>query len=91
MTFKSHKKYFCRKVGGDYFLFPDMSAAGSQNGAFITLNETGAFLWQLIDAGETSADALAASLTGEYDVSAKQAAADVASFLEKLRAAEIIS
>ena len=49
----------------------------------LSLNETGAFLWEHREKG-CNQDELVKALTGEYDVSAREAAADVAAFLEKL-------
>lgn len=48
----------------------------------LTLNESGAFLWQALQEGKDLVEAL----TSEYDVGRQQAAADVEEFLEALRA-----
>jgi len=52
----------------------------------LTLNETGAMLWQLLEKGAEKAD-LVAALTAEYDVTAEQAAADIDAYIEKLNSA----
>lgn len=49
----------------------------------ITLNETGTFLWEHLQA-ETDEKALVAALLDEYDVDAETAAAAVAGFVAKL-------
>lgn len=49
----------------------------------ITLNETGTFLWERLQA-ETDENALVAALLAEYDVDAQTAAAAVAGFVAKL-------
>ena len=49
----------------------------------ITLNETGAFLWERLQS-ETDADALVAALLGEYDVDEATARKSVAGFVQKL-------
>lgn len=49
----------------------------------ITLNDTGAFLWEKLQS-ETDGDALAAALLAEYDVDAETAAKSVAAFVKKL-------
>ena len=50
----------------------------------IKLNETGAFLWQLMQA-ETSEDALVEALLAEYDVDEATARGCVNRFVGKLR------
>ena len=49
----------------------------------ITLNETGAFLWERMQ-DETSQEALVEALLGEYDVDRTMAADCVAAFVKKL-------
>ena len=49
----------------------------------ITLNETGAFLWERLQE-ETDEAALVAALLGEYDVDEDTAKASVAGFVAKL-------
>ena len=49
----------------------------------ITLNETGAFLWERMQ-NETSQEALVEALLGEYDVDRTMAADCVAAFVKKL-------
>ena len=49
----------------------------------ITLNETGAFLWERLNE-ETSEDALVKALLGEYDVDEVTARAAVVNFVKKL-------
>ena len=51
----------------------------------ITLNDTGAFLWEKLQE-ETTQEALVAALLGEYDVDEEMAKASVAAFVEKLNA-----
>ena len=50
----------------------------------ITLNDTDAFLWELLQS-DTDEAALTAALLKEYDVDENTAAASVAAFVEKLR------
>ena len=49
----------------------------------ITLNETGAFLWERLTE-ETTEDALVAALLGEYDCDEATAKQAVAGFVKKL-------
>lgn len=52
----------------------------------ISVNETGAFLWEALSAEHTLVS-LAQTLTGEYQVELPQAEQDVSTFLEQLRRA----
>ena len=57
--------------------------------AMITLNETGAFLWNNI--GEnTTAEELTQALLAEYDVDRETAAADVEEFVSVLESKKVI-
>ena len=55
----------------------------------LTLNETGAMLWQKLEQGAEKSD-LVAALLDEYDVTADMAQADVEEFLQKLKNAGCI-
>ena len=75
-------------IAGDTILVPVGKTVLDSNGLFV-LNELGAFLWdRLPDAKD--ADALLAAVLEEYEVSAEEAARDIAAFLERLRQLEII-
>ena len=50
----------------------------------ITLNDTGKFLWQLLEQ-DTDEDALVNALLAEYDVDAETARGAVARFVAKLK------
>lgn len=56
----------------------------------ISVNETGAFLWNLL-ATQQTADTLAQALTQEYEVELPQAKADAEAFLEQLRKAGAVT
>ncbi len=78
-----------RQVGGHSLVVPVGAQTVNFNG-MITLNETGAFLWQQLQQ-ESTAEALTAALLAEYEVTAEVAAADVAAFIEKLRQAALLA
>lgn len=61
-------------VGPSTKLFPGM----------IRLNETGRFVWELLEQ-EQSEESLADALLDKYEVTREQAAADVDAFLARLR------
>ena len=75
--------FLLREVGDRTVVVP----VGAQTVDFrciMTLNESGAFLWRLLQEGADAA-ALTAALLAEYEVTADKAAADVERFLATLR------
>lgn len=72
-----------RCVGDNHIVVP----VGSRTVDFrciITLNETGAFIWNLLQEDCAAEDVVKAMLE-EYDVSAEVAAADVAAYITAMR------
>lgn len=61
----------------------------SDTNRLTVLNDTGARVWELLDAHET-ADALAAALVGEFEVDRERAERDVAAFIEEMRKRALI-
>ncbi len=57
-------------------------------GKMITLNETGAFIWNLVAEG-LSQEEIAKKLSEEYNVEAETAKADVDSFINKMKEADV--
>lgn len=57
--------------------------------SMITLNDSGAFLWKLLEKGCTE-DELVESLKGEYTVDDKTARADVREFVETMSKADLL-
>ena len=53
-------------------------------GSIYILNPLGAFIWQQLD-GEKSLQEIAVIITGEFDVSAKQAESDLNYFVDELK------
>ncbi len=75
--------FVLKSVGENHIVVP----VGAQTVDFrcmITLNETGAFLWKLLETEQTE-QALVSALLEEYDVTAERAAADVAAFVANLQ------
>ncbi len=81
--------FMLRKVGGQNVVVAVGAASREFNG-IIKLNETGAFLWELLKE-ERSAEELTAALLAEYDITREIAAADVKTFIEKLEGAELLA
>lgn len=85
---KIEKEYILRQIAGDYIIVPVGSAALEFNG-MITVNETGAFLWEKLRKGTTKEELLHAMLE-EYEVSEKEAEADIQEFLQMLQENKIL-
>ncbi len=77
--------FVLRQVADTWVVMPLGQVSLDFNG-MLTLNETGALLWQALEKGG-DAQALTDALTAEYDVSAEQARIDVDAFLAKLQQA----
>lgn len=85
---KIKDSYVLRSVAGENLIVP----VGGNNINFnsaMTLNETGAFLWQLLTA-DTTRDALIAAMTKEYDIDADTAAKDIDIFITSLKEHSIL-
>lgn len=85
---KISKEFVLREIAGSYIVVPFGENTVSFN-AMITLNETGAFLWKLLQE-DKSAEELIDELLKEYDVDFNRAKEDIADFLEKLKKSNII-
>jgi methyltransferase-like protein len=78
-----------RKTGNEYVLVPIANNIADMNSVFI-LNETGAFIWELID-GERSVGDIIKALTDEYETDIVTATKDLSEFIEKMDKYLIIS
>lgn len=81
--------FVLRSVGGHSIVVP-VGAQVVDFNCMITLNETGAFLWQQLQS-EHTAQELTEALLAEYEVDSAVAEADVAQFIEKLQQAELLA
>lgn len=82
------KELIKREIAGDTILVPVGKTVLDSNGLFV-LNELGAFIWEQLPNVDTEAEICEAILK-EYDVSAEEAAGDVAEFIGKLREMDIV-
>ena len=84
---KIKEGFLLREVAGDTIAMP-----GSEMNinAMITLNETGAFLWKLLET-ETTEEELAAAIVGQYSVDEETAKTAVHNFVEKLKENEFLA
>lgn len=78
---KLKEGFILRKVAGQNVVLPSGDVLDLN--MMITLNGTGAFLWQLLQE-EIDEDAMVSALLGEYDVDEQTARASVAGFVAKL-------
>ena len=67
MSIKIKKCFVLRKIGPQYMAVP-FGAMTQQIKGMITLTESGYLLWQALDSGVDSKEALVARLLEEYDV-----------------------
>ncbi len=82
---KAKDGYIVKKVMGSYMLV----STEDEGRTMQTMNETGAFLWELL-ASDTTVDEMAEKLTAEYEVDAESAKTDIEAFVEKLRASNLL-
>ncbi len=80
MTLKSD--FELKEIAGSFVVFPVGQKAIDFNG-MLTLNETGAFLWQKLKDGADK-EALLDAICAEYAIDKDTASADIDAFLQKL-------
>ncbi len=80
--------YMLREVAGCSVVVAIGTDTMDFNG-MINLNETGTFLWKLLEKGSTIEELVDAVLE-EYDIDAETANSDIFLFLNKMREAELI-
>jgi hypothetical protein len=71
-----------RKTGNEYILVPITNNIADMNSVY-TLNETGAFIWELID-GKRDIEEIIFALTTEYNIDKDSASKDVFTFIENM-------
>jgi len=72
-----------RKTGSEYVLVPVANNIADMNSVY-TLNETGAFIWELIN-GSRNVEEIINSLVEEYNIDSETAKADIFEFAENLK------
>lgn len=80
---KRNPDFLLRDVAGTLVIVP-VGAAVSAFPGMITVNSTGAYLWELLEQAQTE-QSLVKALTDKYEVNEQTAGADVAAFLNKLK------
>lgn len=72
--------YIVKKVMGSYMLV----SVSDEESTMQTLNETGAFLWSLLEE-DTTIESMTEKMVSEYEIDAATAKSDIEAFTEKLR------
>lgn len=80
--------FMLRQIAGEYVAVPSGEAAQAFNG-LLTLNETGAAVFRLLQGG-ASRESLLAALGAEYDAAPDELASDVDELLAQFRELEIL-
>ena len=76
------KEFVLREIAGDYIIIPTGKTVLDFNG-LITVNEVGAFLWNMLQE-EVSVDDLVKGILSEYEVEEEVAREDIQEFLDTL-------
>lgn len=80
--------YIVRKIGSKYYA---VSAARAAEGAgMIALNETGAFIWDLLKE-ETDVDTVANALVEKYEIDIETAKRDTEAYIGMLKEADALA
>lgn len=73
--------FVVRKIGSKYYAVS--AARAAEGGGMIALNETGAFIWNLLQE-DTDAAAVAKALADKYEIDAEMALRDTEAYLQML-------
>ncbi len=85
---KIKEDFLLRKVADSYVVVPVNSMSLDFNG-IINLNETGAFLFELLQKGAEKQDLLSRMLE-VYEVAPEKAEMDIDNFIQKVKEADIL-
>lgn len=85
---KINENFLLRDVAGQKVVLPVGEAAEKFNG-MIRLNDTGIYLWTLLEQ-DTDEDALLSAMLRDYEIDEETARADIHRFVETLRRAGIL-
>ncbi len=85
---KIKNEFILRKIADSYVVVPVGKMTLDFNGV-INLNETGAFLFRILQEG-ADREELIDRMLEEYNVSRERAAADIDRFIEKVKEADVL-
>ena len=84
---KIKEGYVLRNVAGEYIV---MNIGGDTSlNHMITLNETGALIWNGIADGKSESD-IAELIVSQYEVDTETAASDIKKFIDKMNGAGVL-
>ncbi len=78
------KKGFVLEKVGDSYLSCATGKLAKQFSGFVRLNETGAFLWEILSSQDVTKEDMVAKMTAEYDITPDIAKRDIDVFVENL-------
>ena len=81
---KIHPDFTIQKVGASYVAVP-IGEKSKEFHAMLRLNETGAFLWNLMTEKDCTEEELVEALLAEYDVDKQVAERDIHALVELMR------
>ena len=87
-TYRVREGYTLRLIAEEYLAIP-VSKEASDDGKIAILSDSGRFLWEAMQT-EKNIDQLTAMLTQAYDVDEATARADIAAFIEHLKAYQLL-
>ena len=85
---KVKSDFILSEVAGSYVVVPVNDLTMDFSG-MINLNETGAFLFELLQKGAEKTELISRMLE-EYEVTAEKAEADIDKFIQKLKDADVL-
>ena len=88
MCMRVQDEFVLREIAGDYVIIPTGKTVLKFNG-LITVNEVGAFLWNMLQK-EVSLDDLVKGVLDEYDVDAEVAKEDIQDALSQSKEGGIL-
>ncbi len=86
---KVKQNFMIKKILDDYIVVPVGDELVNFD-AMITLNETGAFLWEQLSEDKTEEE-LVKAMCAEYDVSQDVAKSDISDFIGLLQQAKVLA
>lgn len=81
---KIKEGYIVRKIGSKFYAVS--AARAAEGGGMIALNETGAFIWDLLKE-DTTVEAIAKALVERYEIDTETATRDTEAYLCMLKEA----
>jgi hypothetical protein len=87
-VYRRNPSIVARNVEDEVVLVPIKSDVGDLDSIY-TLNDVGAFIWELID-GKQTVGSILTKILDEFDVSEEQARADIEEFLANLEGIQAI-